>query len=97
MKRYTATKGVEMKVICGEHFLIAHRDAWNNCPVIFRMNETAALLWKSVCKGTTVLELAEILRDTFAVPLEQAEEDAGQFCETLCQCGYCAETEAANG
>ena len=93
MSRYLALDGVEVKKICGEFFLVSHRNAWDRCPVIFRINETAALLWEHLAKRENEAQLIAVLQETFPVDAEQAAEDVQQFCESLCRYGYCEKVE----
>ena len=87
--RYRCIEGIEVKKICGQYFLVSHRSAWNRCPVILMINETAALLWSHLSENGNEKDLVGVLQAAFSVDEGQAAEDVSRFCESLYRYGYC--------
>lgn len=54
------------------------------------LNETGALLWKSLEQGSDIEVMADLLVKEYDVSREQALADVREFCEKLVDCG-CAE------
>ena len=50
-----------------------------NSSNILSLNESGALLWQRLEKGSSVEELAQALVDEYALPVQQAQKDAVEF------------------
>ena len=76
-----------------ENFLLRQvAGAWVVMPIgqemldfngILNLNETGAFLWQKLQEGAEVEELAAALTGEYNVSLEEAREDAKEFCDLL--------------
>ena len=46
MKQYKIRPGVVLLEVCGEHLLVATRDARETCPYLNQISEEAVVLWR---------------------------------------------------
>jgi predicted transcriptional regulator len=78
-----AKKGFNLRNVCGQNLIVAEGKENMDFSNIISMNESSALLWKSIQgKDFTVEDLAQILQDNYQIddntplPREQALQDA---------------------
>ena len=57
---------------------------------VMSLNEAGALLWQRLEKGCSLEELAGVLVEEYALPVEQAQADAAEFVEKL-RAAHCIE------
>lgn len=67
-------------------------EATANFDGMLRLNETGAILWQALEKGSSREALAELLTGEFHVSVQQALEDADAFIQKLMEIG-CIESE----
>lgn len=46
MKQYKIRPGVVLLEVCGEHLLVATRDARDTCPYLTQISDDTAVLWQ---------------------------------------------------
>ncbi len=107
--RCEMAKGIQLKRICGQYFLIADRAKQDTCPVIAPINDAGALILQALEEGQPTEEgtrkipsggspldrIVQRICGAYEVDAGQARRDLIQFCETLESKGYlvCPEGE----
>lgn len=72
-----AKKGFNLRDICGQNIIVAEGKENIDFSNIISMNESSALLWKSIQgKDFTVDDLTKILTDNYEVDDATAKKDA---------------------
>ena len=109
-RRYEMAKGIQLKRICGQFFLIADRTMQDICPVIFPMDDVGAMILQVLgeCRtaegNTRQIPPSVVLLDrivqricaAYEVDDEQARTDVLRFCQILESKGYLVCPEGAH-
>ena len=70
-------KGFELRVVCGEHIIVAYGKENIDFNKVISLNESAAFLWKAISdKEFTAETLTSLLCEEYEVDAETAKKDA---------------------
>ena len=76
-KEMRIKEGFELRELCGEHIVIAHGEKNIDFSKIISLNESAALMWQTLCdKDFSADDMAEVLLSNYEVDRETALKDA---------------------
>ncbi len=77
MSRYQTKPGVILTSICGTHYLVTPK-------AVSEINETTAVCWKKLEKGSDEEELCEVIKEYFAITdISQLEKDIHELVKAL--------------
>lgn len=71
--------GFVLKEIAGSYIVVPLRERIESFSAVINLNETSALLWKSLSKDLSEDELVQILLDSYDVDKTKAIEDVHDF------------------
>ena len=63
--KYRTRTGIVLTSVCGQHVLVAAKEARENCPYVTKINETAAFCWRLLENGSTCSQLADRLMEEY--------------------------------
>ena len=63
--KYKTRTGIVLTSICGQHVIVAAKEARENCPYVTKINETAAFCWRLLENGSTCGQLTELLMEEY--------------------------------
>lgn len=70
-------EGFELRDVCGEKIVVAHGDRNIDFSKVINLNESAAIMWKTVCgKDFNESDLVTALLENYEVDIETAQADA---------------------
>ena len=81
-------KGFVVRVVGGEHVVVAVGEMSKRFHGMINMNETGAFLWKFFSEEHTVEEGVDALCAEYEVDRERAQVDVEKFAEILNQNGF---------
>jgi len=56
-----------MTSICNEFFLVSCKEARNDSPYVTQINDTAAFIWKQICKEKSLDEIIDSIKNEFEI------------------------------
>lgn len=88
MSKYLIRPGVVLSSVCGEHLLIATREARGKCPYAKQINNTGAYFWTLLEQGDDVENMVLSASDRFQAEPERIRPGLIRFIESLTSAGY---------
>lgn len=93
MKRYQIRPGVVLASVCGEHMLVATRQARGLCPYVKQMNPTGAFYWSLLEQGEELDSLVRTASERYGVEESRIRPGLLAFLDALRAEGYLLEEE----
>lgn len=81
-------KGFVVRVVGGEHVVVAVGELSKSFHGMINLNETGAFLWKFFSEEHTVEEGVDALCSEYEVERERAAEDVQRFADVLTRNGF---------
>lgn len=88
MKQAKVRPGVVLLSVCGEHMLVATREARETVPYVQQINGPAAFYWKLLEEGREPKEIVRQAAEKYQMPPQKAVAAVLAFMKKLQQAGY---------
>lgn len=89
--------GVILVKVCGEHLLVATREARGKCPYVKQLNATGAYFWTLLAQNMTLGEMTQAAAQRYGAPPERIRPGLEKFLADLEKSGYLRPAEPAQG
>lgn len=81
-------EGFQLREVCGEFVIVAHGDKNIDFSRIIHLNESAAVIWKAVCRHEfTIEDMARAMMAEYDVTEATALTDAGHMADSWKEAG----------
>lgn len=92
--KYRTRTGIVLTSVCGQHVLVAAKEARENCPYVTKINETAAFCWRLLENGSTCSQLADRLMEEYdAEDISMVKDDVNRMLEDFLEEDYLVQME----
>ena len=92
-KKYKKRSGVVLLEICGEHLLVATKEARDRCPYVTQINQSAAFYWEKFDDAYSVNEVAEHAAQSMGKETREVLLPILLFINKMEKSGYLVEVE----
>ncbi len=89
MEELKIRPGVILTEICGEHVLVAAKEAREVCPYVSMISESGAFIWRQISRGAKSSDLLPLVLEEYEIEdPEQAKTMMNGFIRQMLESGY---------